>query len=300
MAVISAKKSTIVRACLLMRTRCFALALAEREAPRAGARLAVRMWMTIPPGPSTRPQLTSPGARVVLGSGVVAESWGAGPAVYLMHGWAGYRGQLGAFVSPLTEAGFRVIAIDAPGHGESGPGRFGRGRALMPDFVSALKDAIARYGPPHGVVAHSLGASAVAVATLDGLDTSRLVLIAPVSNVMSGIDIFSRMAGIGPAVRTHMRHRIERVTRMAASHFDIAARAAEREDLPPALVIHDATDKVSPFDNGALVAAAWPGARLETTRGLGHNRILSDPGIISTTVAFLARQQSLTGQTAGG
>jgi alpha-beta hydrolase superfamily lysophospholipase len=230
MSVISARKSTIVRAGLLMRIRHFGLVLAEREAPRAGARLAVRMWMTIPPGAAVRPQLTSPGSRVVLDSGVVAESWGAGPAVYLMHGWAGYRGQLGAFVSPLTEAGFRVIAVDAPGHGESGPGRFGRGRALMPDFTSALKDAIAYYGAPHGVVAHSLGASAVAIATLDGLDTSRLVLIAPVSNVTSGLDIFCRMAGVGPAIRAQMLRRVERVTRMAASHFDIATRAAERED----------------------------------------------------------------------
>jgi pimeloyl-ACP methyl ester carboxylesterase len=137
------------------------------------------------------------------------------------------------------------------------------------------------------------------VGTLDGLDTSRLVLVAPVSNVMSGLDIFCRMAGVGPAVRAHMPRRVERVTRMAASQFDISARAAERDDLPPALVIHDATDKVLPFESGALVAAAWPGARLEATKGLGHNRILSDPGVISTTVAFLARQQSLTGQAAG-
>jgi len=302
MASISARKSTIVRADRATRARLFALTLAEREAPSLGARLAVRMWMTIPAAiPETaRPRLTAPGSRVVLDSGVVAESWGAGPAVYLMHGWGGYRGQLGAFVAPLTEAGFRVVAVDAPGHGESGPGSYGRRRALMPDFISALQDAIACYGPPHGVVAHSLGASAVATATLDGLDTGRLVLIAPISNVMSGLDIFSRMARIGPVIPTQMPRRIERITRMPASHFDIAARAAECDELPPALVIHDAADKVSPFDNGALVAAAWPGGRLEASKGLGHNRILSDPGVIAKAVTFLARQQSLAGQATSG
>jgi hypothetical protein len=35
------------------------------------------------------------------------------------------------------------------------------------------------FGPAHGIVAHSLGAGATAVAVLDGLPAGRLVLIAP-------------------------------------------------------------------------------------------------------------------------
>jgi hypothetical protein len=113
------------------------------------------------------------------------------------------------------------------------------------------------------------------------------VLIAPVSNVMSGIDIFSRAAGVGPRVRAQMPRRIERIARMPASHFDIALRAAEDDELPPALVIHDAGDKQVPFDNGALVAAAWPDARLERTEGLGHLRILRDPAVLSSVTGFV-------------
>jgi pimeloyl-ACP methyl ester carboxylesterase len=210
-----------------------------------------------------------------------------------MHGWAGYRGQLGAFVTPLTEAGFRVVALDAPGHGESGPGRYGRGRALMPDFIAALRAGIAHYGAPAGVVAHSLGASAVAIATLDGVPTNRLVLISPVANVMSGIDIFTQAAGVGPNVRARMPRRIERIAGLPTSHFDIAVRAAEREELAPMLVIHDVSDKRVPFDNAVLVAAAWPDSRLESTEGLGHLRILSDPAVIDTAVSYLSRQRQL-------
>jgi pimeloyl-ACP methyl ester carboxylesterase len=301
MAAIRAQKSTIVRAEISPRLRRFALALTEREAPALGARLAVRMWMTLPAAPAaiSRPQLAPPGNRTFLKSGVAVESWGNedDPPVYLMHGWAGYRGQLGAFVTPLTEGGFRVVALDAPGHGESAPGRYGRRRALMPDFIAGLRSAISHYGAPDGVVAHSLGASAVAVAAVDGLPTKRLVLIAPVANVMSGLDIFTRAAGVGPKVRARMPRRVERITRMPAAHFDIAARAAECEELPPALVIHDVADKRVPFDNGALVAAAWPDSRLETTEGLGHLRILSDQRVIDTAVAFLSRQRQLAGDS---
>ncbi len=289
-----------------------ALAFAEREAPRLGARLAVRMWMTIPDGTpaATRAKLAESGEHVVLRSagsgvrkagsgarkagsggpkaGVITECWGAGPTVYLMHGWGGYRGQFGAFVEPLISAGFRVVAVDALGHGESGPGRYGRGRGLLPDFTSALQTAIAHHGPPHGIVAHSLGASAAAIAVLDGLATGRLVLIAPVATVMSGIDIFAGMAGIGPEVRARMPRRIERITRKPIGYFDLVTRSAERDELPPMLIIHDTADKTVPFDNGVLVATAWPGGRLERTEGLGHQRILVSPRVIGAVVAFLA------------
>lgn len=292
MAEVLTKKSTIVRANARSQLRGAALALTEREAPRLGARLAVRMWMTIPP---SAPPVNGPaGERVVLRAegkrkpSVVTESWGAGPAVYMLHGWAGHRGQFGAFVEPITSAGFRVIAVDALGHGESGPGWYGRGRALMPDFISALRAAIAHYGPPYGLVAHSLGASAAAVAVLNGLPVSRLVLIAPIANAMSGVDIFARMAGVGPRVRTQMPRRIERLTRLPMAHFDIVTRAAECDELPPALVIHDTADRTVPFDLGVLVAGAWPDARLEPTEGLGHLRMLLHPRVTEAVAGFLA------------
>jgi len=151
MADFSARKSTIVRANDFTRA---ALAFAEREAPRLGARLAVRMWMTIPDGAAAG-ALAEPGERAVLRvanrrrPGVVAESWGAGPVVYLLHGWGGYRGQFGAFVAPLTSAGFRAVAVDVPGHGESGPGAYGRGRGLLPDFtIGTVTSFLARSPVP--------------------------------------------------------------------------------------------------------------------------------------------------------
>jgi pimeloyl-ACP methyl ester carboxylesterase len=304
----STQKSTIVRTKsdrrdpAVGRITRFALDFSERQAPRLGARLAARMWMTIP---STIPaasagRLTEPGQRTVLRTGgnnhIVTESWPADgndgndddrPVVYLMHGWAGHRQQFDAFIGPLTAAGFRAVAIDSPGHGESGPGMFGQGRSLLPDFTTALETAFGHFGTPRAVIAHSLGASATAISALDGLATGPLVLISPVSNVLSGLDIFARTAGIGPRVRAAMPRRIERITRMPVARFDIAQRAAELDDLPPALVIHDASDRYVPFDQGVLVAAAWPGARFRSTEGLGHLRILRDPEVIEAAVGFL-------------
>ncbi len=66
----------------------------------------------------------------------------AGPAVVLLHGFALTRAIWDAQVGPLTSAGFRVIAPDLRGHGET-PG--GNGPATMPlcaADVLALLDAL--------------------------------------------------------------------------------------------------------------------------------------------------------------
>ena len=307
-AVKSAQKSTIVRANFETKASVVTLTLCNRFAPGLGARLAVRMWMTVQPNPAagTRPPLTEPGERTVLtagnavarpprglvgrrrAGGIVTESWGTGPVVYLVHGWGGYRGQLGAFVRPLTEAGFRVVAMDMPVHGESGPGQFGRKRTLMTDFLAGLSTAVAHYGRPHAFIAHSAGAGAAAIATLNGLPAGRLVLIAPMPSPMVALDPFVRVLRIGPRVRERMQRRVERIGGRPTRQFDVVARAAECEELPPILVIHDTGDRVLPFSLGAQVAGAWPGARLIATTDLGHQRILRDPGVIQAAVEFVA------------
>jgi pimeloyl-ACP methyl ester carboxylesterase len=209
-----------------------------------------------------------------------------------MHGWAANRSQWYPFVGPLTAAGFRVVALDALGHGDSGPGAYGRGRTVFPEMVAALRAAVGHHGPAHAVVAHSMGALATQVACLDGLPAERLVLIAPPPDMWSAIQPFADTAGFGKRVQARMPRAFERLLRTPISQFDAAARSAECETLPAALVIHDVTDKRVPFRHGAMLATAWPAARLHLTRGLGHNRILRDPDVIATSAEFLAATSS--------
>jgi pimeloyl-ACP methyl ester carboxylesterase len=69
-------------------------------------------------------------------------------------------------------------------------------------------------------------------------------------------------------------------------HFDLIAVAGQLT-VPPTLVIHDRNDTETNWSGGAELAAAWPGARLLTTEGLGHNRILLDPTVVKESVEFL-------------
>jgi pimeloyl-ACP methyl ester carboxylesterase len=112
------------------------------------------------------------------GARIAVETWGEGTPVYLVHGWAGRRGQLSALIDPLVARGHRVVAFDAPSHGDSSPGVRGPRSSSIPEFANALWAVVVRFGSPHAVIAHSMGATATAVALCDGLVAERVVMLA--------------------------------------------------------------------------------------------------------------------------
>jgi pimeloyl-ACP methyl ester carboxylesterase len=123
------------------------------------ARLAERLFFTPPRRRVTEAVDAFPTAgRFELrvdGRAVVGWGWGRGPTVYLVHGWGSRALRMAAYAEPLVTLGHRVVAFDAPGHGESA-----RGMSSMPEFARTLRAVIERHGPACAVIAHSLGASA--------------------------------------------------------------------------------------------------------------------------------------------
>jgi len=273
------QKSTIVRT----------FAFLERVAPRVGARLAERLWFSVPRPRGRGDQPATPGRpfRVQLdGRGVVGEVWGEGPVVYLVHGWGGWRGQLGGLVDPLVSGGRRVVAFDAPSHGESDPGPAGPGRSTILEFADALAAVVAVHGPAHAVVAHSLGATAAAFALRDGLPVGRMVFVAPMADPLPYTRLFADRLGFGERVRTRLVRRVERRVGRSMSAFDVPAMARELAT-PPLLLVHDRNDAETGWSDSAAIAQAWPEARLVTTTGLGHRRILNAPAVVAEVAAFV-------------
>jgi pimeloyl-ACP methyl ester carboxylesterase len=55
----------------------------------------------------------------------------------------------------------------------------------------------------------------------------------------------------------------------------------------PALIVHDLDDADVPWGEGERYAQFWPGARLFTTQGLGHRRVLDAPEVIDAALSFV-------------
>ncbi|WP_238019733.1 alpha/beta fold hydrolase [Dactylosporangium sp. AC04546] len=267
--------------------------LLGRSWPGLAARLAERIWFTVPRSRSRAAGTPVPGRRltVPLWDGhLVAESWGDGPVVYLVHGWGGRRADLTGLVPPLTAAGFRVVAFDGPAHGESGAGPMGAGRTTFDEFSTALAALADTAGPAHAVVAHSGGCVAVALALADGFPARRVAFVAPMADIHDTTHEFARRAGFGERVRVRLVARIEsRVGRsMAAYAVPTIARGLDR---PPLLLVHDRDDAEIGPKASADIARAWPGAETVTTAGLGHRRILRDPAVLDRISGFVAAEE---------
>jgi pimeloyl-ACP methyl ester carboxylesterase len=240
------------------------------------------------------PGLTAPQndvSTVTLSGGrrVVVETWGDGTPVYLVHGWGGWRGQLGNFVEPLAARGHQVVAFDAPSHGESGPGRHGPRRTTGFEMMEALQAVVGAYGRPAAVVAHSLGAATTAWAFSDAFGgefapPARLALIAPTVGPVPHVQAMARLFGFSDRTHRAMLRRLEAMLDRPVGDFDVLKVGP---DMPQTVIIHDRQDKEVAFAEAEQIADAWPQAHLISTDGLGHQRILRDSGVVSRVVEFV-------------
>jgi pimeloyl-ACP methyl ester carboxylesterase len=98
--------------------------------------------------------------------------------------------------------------------------------------------------------------------------------------------MFQRTLGLSDAAMRRFRESTERQFQFRWEDLDVPAMAS-RMETPPLLVVHDREDRETAWQDGAEIAGSWPNARLETTSGLGHVRILRDPEVVGQIVEFI-------------
>lgn len=206
------------------------------------------------------------------------------PQVLLTHGWAGHAGQLRPLAEALRDAGLNPVIVEMPGHGRS------RGwNSSLPQFARALDfvaNALVQRGATvRAVVAHSLGGSAAAHAMARGLPAQRLVLVAAPDAPRDFTFAFAQVFGLTERTRSAMQHRIEAGEGLWMAQFDAAWSAARVAQ--PVLVLHDEDDRVNAAESARRIAGHAASADLHLTRGLGHRRILSDPGVLERVRSFV-------------
>jgi pimeloyl-ACP methyl ester carboxylesterase len=261
--------------------------------PEYAAALAERLFLT--PPRVKLPQSTffdfldaHAGFVEYRGRNLATWRWGPpdAPAVLLAHGWGGYAAQMRGFVPRLLAEGFRVIAYDQPAHGLSEGKLTG-----LPDFAGALAAVASHHGGVRHVISHSLGGPALAIALSRGLALDSVVLVSPPSDLVGYSRQFARWTWMPEALRRAMQAAIEE--RFGLRWFEIEVPRLAPRLKTPALVIHDHRDGIVPWAQGAALARAWPGARLLSTVGLGHGRILESDIATHAAADFVAGKSAV-------
>lgn len=245
-----------------------------------------RIFLTPARGKARIPDVRPPGARaqtIPFGDdGTIAVwEWGKSdsPAVLLVHGWEGTHADMDNFVAPLLAAGYRVAAFDLPAHGAS-TGK----RAPIPLMAKAIRHVANTVGPLRGIIAHSIGCAVTVTSLTRGLSTERVVLISSPSNYRKQAKLIGRMVGINEVTWPAMEAELNALgAELDAIDFPTAAKTLTI----PALVMHSDDDQVVSMQDSRDATAHWRGATFRLLSGLGHMRVLNDPEVIASSVAFV-------------
>jgi pimeloyl-ACP methyl ester carboxylesterase len=233
------------------------------------------------------------------------DSAASAPLVVFLHG-AGMDHSVWALPArALAYAGYRVLAVDLPGHGASeGPPL--TSVAALADWTAALIEAA---GGPAALVGHSMGALiALATAARHPEGVSRIALVgvgvrmpvhpdllaAAKADDQDAVDMVSLWGLGGPATRggspspgLWMLGGVSRLLERApegALYADLAACNAYSEAQAdaalvrcPALLLLGEGDQMTPLKSGRALAEKIAGATTRVLAGAGHMPMIEKP-----------------------
>jgi pimeloyl-ACP methyl ester carboxylesterase len=207
--------------------------------------------------------------------------WGTGSTILLVHGWGGYGLQLGSFIKPLLDAGYQVLAFDAPAHGNTAGVQ-----TSGIEMAQAIATVAQHQGSVEGIIAHSFGATSTTLALSEGMNVHKVVYVGAMCWLSNNATVFAKRARLSTQTEVAFRRLFEAQFGPDIWQRFAVDRAAKKLSIP-LLLFHDRSDREVPFEESSAIAQAWPGARLIETSGLGHKRILRNESVIQQTVDFM-------------
>ncbi|KRE96825.1 hydrolase [Frateuria sp. Soil773] len=268
-------------------------ALGGRIAPRRTADRAARLFATPFASSRSRAQAAQGDAAMqrghlaVHGETIATYVWGdpaTQPYALLAHGWSSFGLRFLPWVAKLRALGYAVVCFDQPGHGRSS-GKL----CTLPEFTATLRAVGQHYGPAALAVGHSLGGAAVALAQDEHWHADKLILVAPAADMAAAAGRFFRLVRLGEHLREPFYAWLVRRTGVGVDELQVHRHVPRLGQ--PGLVVHDLDDEDVPWGEGERYAQYWPGARLLTTQGLGHRRVLDAPEVIDAALAFLRGEE---------
>ncbi len=224
----------------------------------------------------------------VEGEQVVVYTWGKGNGqwILLVHGWSGRATQFTQYIDALLVQGYRVVAFDAPGHGESS------GNQTNVLQVSRIVQSLAReYGPFRTMIGHSFGFVVVTNALSAGVKSCAVIGIGSPADFNLLRLAFSQLIGLNDRAELALVAFMNK--RYALNGLDeLSIHILAKKLRLPCLIVHDKNDKKVPISEAQKIVAAWQGAEQWVTQGLGHTRILRDQHVINRSIEFIENNNS--------
>ena len=212
---------------------------------------------------------------------IVVYQWeNTGEKVLIIHGWSSRGTQMYRIAEKLHQAGFHVVAFDAPAHGKS------TGKTTnMLQIIEVTQYLKHYFGDFYALVGHSLGGNIAHQYARGANKLEKIVTIAAVDKISTVFANFIKMVGLSDKTYRRMTHYFEQKYSVDINDYDTSIAAKEIKI--PSLVIHDKHDFDVGYDCAIQIVKNNKNATLMTTEGLGHSKILSDSKVVEAVAAFI-------------
>jgi len=217
-----------------------------------------------------------------------AYRWGKkeNPLVLIIHGWSSSATGMSLCISTLLKNNYQVVSYDAINHGGS--------RGSVSDLCSWAKSVSAvveSLGEVECIVAHSLGAASVTLASNLGLESNKIVLISPMNDANAVTDRFGNYFGISLDIIHNMREYTWKLNRGFIDLYGKDWKDILVSDFHvPTLIIHDKNDEEISINDSKILLKTWNWAKFIETKGLGHRKILYSRKVMSDIVDFIKKK----------
>jgi len=206
-----------------------------------------------------------------------------GETVLIAHGYASFAYKFEQYITPLLKMGFRVLAFDAPAHGQS------EGKHIhVVIYQEAIHQIMQQAGPVHHFIGHSLGALTLSMIAeqVDQAESRKFILIAPATKTTTTFANFFKMMHLNEVTIAAFLKEVSNRTNFSVEHF--AADRALTNYQGPLLWVHDEKDFVCPYEDIIdFKEKAQNNIKFLITNGLGHNKVYKTAEVIDQIMAFL-------------
>ena len=197
--------------------------------------------------------------------------------VLLLHGWESNAARWKPLISKLVKHNFRVVAIDAPAHGDSDRRSFD-----MVQYVNAIGEAVRR-STPNFVIGHSLGGSSLSFYLSRNVRQrfEKIVLMSVPSDLYDLTVDFANMMGFN-------QRTLKALSDAFRSTFELELKSISVREFCKSieiktLVLHDHKDDVAAVEDAINYHEILENSELHLTQGYDHsmqalevyNRIIS-------------------------
>lgn len=209
---------------------------------------------------------------------------GTGPTILLAHGWESNSARWRTFINLFRKKGYRIVALDAPGHGATSSDRFDA------HCYGMVMKAVAERFEPAFIIGHSAGGMSVLyyLATFKPSFVRGGVVIAAPSSLRKILRNFYGILQLSPRAIQGMDLAILEKFAQPTEAFDLFDFARNTD--VPGLLLFDTGDQIASFVEGQQLAEVWKNSRFVGFEGLGHS--VNGKEVVEVVLGFIGESKN--------